>query len=205
MAIIEAPSTDQLALPGVVESDYKPAGVFTRPKAGGTGWKSWLTTVDHKKIGIMYGATALVFLLMGGFEAILIRVQLWSPRGTLLSANAYNQVFTMHGTTMVFLVVMPIGAAFANYLMPLQIGARDVAYPRINAYSFWMFLFGGVFLNTSWLLGGGALLGLAAAFLAPSSSGCVYHDTCIKVTSPGHDWCSNLALAIHGQACMRES
>jgi len=156
MAIIEAPSTDQLALPGAVESDYKPAGVFTRPKAGGTGWKSWLTTVDHKKIGIMYGATALVFLLMGGFEAILIRVQLWSPRGTLLSANAYNQVFTMHGTTMVFLVVMPIGAAFANYLMPLQIGARDVAYPRINAYSYWMFLFGGVFLNTSWLLGGGA-------------------------------------------------
>ncbi len=156
MAIIEAPSTDQLALPGAVVSDYKPAGVFTRPKAGGTGWKSWLTTVDHKKIGIMYGATALVFLLMGGFEAILIRVQLWSPRGTLLSANAYNQVFTMHGTTMVFLVVMPIGAAFANYLMPLQIGARDVAYPRINAYSYWMFLFGGVFLNTSWLLGGGA-------------------------------------------------
>jgi cytochrome c oxidase subunit I len=156
MAIIEAPPTEQLALPGAVESDYKPAGVFTRPKSGGTGWKSWLTTVDHKKIGIMYGATALVFLLIGGFEAILIRVQLWSPRGTLLSANAYNQVFTMHGTTMVFLVVMPIGAAFANYLMPLQIGARDVAYPRINAYSYWMYLFGGVFLNTSWLLGGGA-------------------------------------------------
>jgi cytochrome c oxidase subunit 1 len=157
MAIIEAPTPDQLALPsGEVDTDRKPAGVFTRPKSGSTGWKSWLTTVDHKKIGIMYGATALVFLLMGGFEAILIRVQLWSPRGTLLSANAYNQVFTMHGTTMVFLVVMPIGAAFANYLMPLQIGARDVAFPRINGYSYWMFLFGGVFLNTSWLLGGGA-------------------------------------------------
>ncbi|CAB4323260.1 MAG: cytochrome c oxidase subunit I [Actinobacteria bacterium] len=157
MAIIEAPSSDQLALPsGAVVSDHKPTGAFTRPSSGATGWKSWLTTVDHKKIGIMYGATALVFLLIGGFEAILIRVQLWSPRGTLLSANTYNQVFTMHGTTMVFLVVMPIGAAFANYLMPLQIGARDVAYPRINAYSYWMYLFGGIFLNTSWLLGGGA-------------------------------------------------
>jgi len=159
MAIIEAPAPthDQLALPsGEVTTDLKPAGVFTRPKSGATGWKSWLTTVDHKKIGIMYGATALVFLLIGGFEAILIRVQLWSPRGTLLSANTYNQVFTMHGTTMVFLVVMPIGAAFANYLMPLQIGARDVAYPRINGYSYWMYLFGGIFLNTSWLLGGGA-------------------------------------------------
>ena len=157
MAIIEAPAPDQLALPsGEVVTDHRPAGVFTRPKSGSTGWKSWLTTVDHKKIGIMYGATALVFLLIGGFEAILIRVQLWSPRGTLLSANTYNQVFTMHGTTMVFLVVMPIGAAFANYLMPLQIGARDVAYPRINGYSYWMYLFGGIFLNTSWLLGGGA-------------------------------------------------
>ena len=157
MAIIEAPAPDQLALPsGEVVTDHRPAGVFTRPKSGSTGWKSWLTTVDHKKIGLMYGATALVFLLIGGFEAILIRVQLWSPRGTLLSANTYNQVFTMHGTTMVFLVVMPIGAAFANYLMPLQIGARDVAYPRINGYSYWMYLFGGIFLNTSWLLGGGA-------------------------------------------------
>ncbi len=153
MAVTEA---GPLALPsGDGPTDYRPAGVFTRPK-GGPGWRSWLTTVDHKKIGVMYGATALVFLLIGGFEALLIRIQLWSPRGTLLSADAYNQVFTMHGTTMVFLVVMPIGAAFANYLMPLQIGARDVAFPRINAFSFWMYLFGGVFLNTSWILGGGA-------------------------------------------------
>jgi cytochrome c oxidase subunit I len=133
----------------------EPLGVFRRP-AGDTGWKSWFTTVDHKKIGIMYGAASLFFLLIGGFEAILIRTQLWAPRQHILSAEAYNQVYTMHGTTMVFLVVMPLGAAFANYLMPLQIGARDVAFPRINAFSFWCFLFGGIFLNTSWALGGGA-------------------------------------------------
>ncbi|MGY6500005.1 MAG: cytochrome c oxidase subunit I [Acidimicrobiales bacterium] len=128
-------------------------GVFRRPTTT-SGWRSWLTTVDHKKIGIMYGATALFFFVVGGIEALLIRVQLATPNGTLLSADAYNQVFTMHGTTMIFLVVMPIGAAFANYLLPLQIGARDVAFPRINAFSFWCFLFGGIFLNTSWFLGG---------------------------------------------------
>jgi cytochrome c oxidase subunit 1 len=132
-----------------------PVGVFQRPRPG-RGWRSWLTTVDHKKIGIMYGTAAIFFLIIGGIEALLIRIQLWAPRGTLLSADAYNQVFTMHGTTMVFLVVMPIGAAFANYLMPLQVGARDVAFPRINAFSFWCFLVGGLFLNTSWFLGGGA-------------------------------------------------
>ncbi|MBI2706312.1 MAG: cytochrome c oxidase subunit I [Actinobacteria bacterium] len=130
-------------------------GVFTRPRTK-TGWRSWVSTVDHKKIGIMYGAAAFFFFMIGGFEALLIRTQLWAPRQQILSAEAYNQVYTMHGTTMVFLVVMPIGAAFANFLMPLQIGARDVAFPRINAFSFWSFLFGGIFLNTSWLLGGGA-------------------------------------------------
>src|SRR4051812_13496203 len=130
-------------------------GVFARP-TGTTGWRSWVTTVDHKRIGIMYGAAALFFFLIGGTEALLIRLQLAQPNGKILSADLYNQVFTMHGTTMVFLVVMPIGAAFMNYLMPLQIGARDVAFPRLNALSFWVFLFGGVVLNSSWLLGGGA-------------------------------------------------
>ncbi|WP_208027520.1 cytochrome c oxidase subunit I [Rhabdothermincola sediminis] len=146
-----------LALPSgePTEVEFHPIGVFERPKSK-RGWRSWLTTVDHKKIGIMYGAAALFFLLIAGSEALLIRAQLWSPRGTLLSADAYNQVYTMHGTTAVFLVVMPLGAAFANYLMPLQIGARDVAFPRINAFSFWCFLVGGIFLNTSWFLGGGA-------------------------------------------------
>jgi len=145
-----------LALPSgsSVSPTAPPLGVFSRPKSS-TGWRSWVTTVDHKRIGIMYGASALFFFLIGGSEALLIRAQLWAPRQHLLSADAYNQVYTMHGTTMVFLVVMPIGAAFANYLMPLQIGARDVAFPRINAFSFWCFIFGGLFLNSSWLLGGG--------------------------------------------------
>lgn len=155
MALTEARPLELPSGEPTVTANDSPLGVFTRPR-GGTGWRSWITTVDHKKIGTMYGAAALFFLLIGGFEALLIRAQLWAPRNTLLSADQYNQVFTMHGTTMVFLVVMPIGAAFANYVMPLQVGARDVAFPRINAFSFWCFLFGGIFLNTSWLLGGGA-------------------------------------------------
>ncbi len=128
-------------------------GLLARPK-GDTGWKSWLFTVDHKRIGILYGASALIFLVFGGVEALLIRLQLAAPAGSVLSEDAYNQVFTMHGVTMVFLVIMPLAAAFANYFLPLQIGARDVAFPRLNAFSFWCFLFGGIFLNTSWLLGG---------------------------------------------------
>ena len=102
----------------------------------------------------MYGVTAMVFFVVGGVEALLIRLQLAAPNGTILSAGTYNQMFTMHGTTMIFLVVMPMAAAFANYLVPLQIGARDVAFPRLNAFGFWCFLFGGLFLNSSWFLGG---------------------------------------------------
>ncbi len=104
----------------------------------------------------MYGVAAFFFFLVGGVEALLIRSQLARPGQDLLSANTYNQVFTMHGVTMIFLVVMPMAAAFANYLLPLQIGARDVAFPRMNAFSLWCFLAGGIFLNTSWFLGGGA-------------------------------------------------
>jgi cytochrome c oxidase subunit 1 len=163
-----------LALPSGDSNDgYTPTGVFTRPTAE-TGPRSWFTTVDHKKIGIMYGAAAIFFFIIGGVEALLIRMQLWSPRGSLLSANLYNQVYTMHGTTMVFLVVMPIGAAFANYLIPLQIGARDVAFPRINAFSFWAFLAGGVFLNSSWFLGGGADGGW---FMYAPNSGVIFSPT----------------------------
>jgi len=154
MAIVERPS-DALALPSGGTVAHAPLGVFTRPRAK-TGWRSWVSTVDHKKIGIMYGASSLVFLILGGVEALIIRSQLAAPNQKLVSADLYNQVFTMHGITMIFLVVMPMGAAFMNYLIPLQIGARDVAFPRLNALSFWTFLAGGIFLNTSWLLGGGA-------------------------------------------------
>ena len=183
-----------LALPSGVSElpDRAPRlGVFTRPGES-KGWRSWVTTVDHKRIGIMYGAMALFFFIIGGSEALLIRAQLWAPRQQLLSADVYNQVYTMHGTTMVFLVVMPIGAAFANYLMPLQIGARDVAFPRINAFSFWCFAAGGLFLNTSWFLGGGADGGW---FMYAPNSGVIY--------SPTHGidfW--NLGLIITGIASL---
>ena len=148
-------TTGPLALPSGEDAGHNPLGVFSRPSATG-GWRSWVSTVDHKRIGIMYGAASLFFFLIGGAEALLIRIQLATPAGTVLSADAYNQVYTMHGTTMIFLVVMPLGAAFMNYLIPLQIGARDVAFPRLNALSFWIFLGGGILLNSSWLLGGGA-------------------------------------------------
>lgn len=131
----------------------RPLGVLTRPQST-TGWRSWLFSVDHKRVGIMYGAAALVFFVIGGIEALFIRLQLARPGLTVLSADLYNQVFTMHGVTMIFLVAMPLGAAFANYLIPLQIGTRDVAFPRLNAFSFWCFLAGAIFINTSWFLGG---------------------------------------------------
>jgi cytochrome c oxidase subunit I len=116
-----------------------------------TGLWSWITTVDHKRIGILYGATAFLFFLMGGIEALLLRIQLGSPDNTFLSPETYNQLFTMHGTTMIFLAIMPLSAMFFNYMIPLQIGARDVAFPRLNAFSYWVFLLGGLFLNVSWL------------------------------------------------------
>src|SRR4051794_6395610 len=137
------------------ESATDDIGVFARPNAT-TGWKSWFTTVDHKRIGIMYGISAVFFFVLGGLEALLIRLQLAQPNGKVVSAQLYNELFTMHGTTMIFLFVIPVGAAFMNYLIPLQVGARDVAFPRLNAFSFWAFLFGAIFLNLGWFLGGAA-------------------------------------------------
>ncbi len=127
--------------------------IFARPTAT-TGWYSWVTTVDHKKIGIMYGVTAFIFFLLGGLEALALRAQLAVPNGEVLTAEVYNQFFTMHGVTMIFLVVMPMGVAFFNYFAPLMIGARDVAFPRLNALSYWIFLFGGIFIYSSFFLGG---------------------------------------------------
>src|SRR5438445_176515 len=114
---------------------------------------SWLTTVDHKRIGILYGVTGFAFFLLGGLEALLIRLQLAVPNNTVVSAQAYNALFTMHGTTMIFLAIMPFNAAFFNYVVPLLIGARDVAFPRLNALSYWIFLAGGLLLNASLLAG----------------------------------------------------
>ena len=100
------------------------------------GPRSWLTTVDHKRIGALYMYTALAWFAIGGLEALVIRVQLQAPNGHVVSAEVFNQLFTMHGTTMIFLVVMPLSAAFFNFVIPLQIGARDVAFPRLNAFSY---------------------------------------------------------------------
>jgi cytochrome c oxidase subunit 1 len=139
-----------------------------------TGLWSWITTVDHKRIGILYGATAFTFFLMGGIEALLLRIQLGTPNNTFLSPETYNELFTMHGTTMIFLAIMPLSAAFFNFIIPLQIGARDVAFPRLNAFSYWVFLLGGLFLNASWLFGA-----------APDTGWFGYANLTSKQYSPG--------------------
>ncbi len=118
------------------------------------GLWSWLTTVDHKRIGAVYTVAGFLFFLVGGLEAVAVRTQLAVPNGTVLDAESYNQFFTMHALTMIFLAIMPMGAGFFNYFIPLQIGARDVAFPRLNALSLWIFLGGGLLLNSSFFLGG---------------------------------------------------
>ncbi len=140
-----------------------------------SGVWSWLTTVDHKRIGILYFVTAFLFFLVGGLEALIIRTQLVRPDNTLVGADTYNQLFTMHGTTMVFLALMPLGASFFNFVVPLQLGARDVAFPRLNAFSYWMFLLGGLYLNASFLLGG-----------APNAGWFGYANLTLKPFNPGH-------------------
>jgi|TARA_Y100000996_G_C22556255_1_gene655625 cytochrome c oxidase subunit 1 len=114
----------------------------------------WLTTVDHKKIGTMYGITGFTYFLISGVTALAIRTQLAVPRGEVLSAELYNQFFTMHALMMIFLAIMPMGASFFNYFIPLHIGARDVAFPRLNALSYWVFLSGSLILFSSFFLGG---------------------------------------------------
>ncbi len=153
---------------------------------------SWIATVDHKRLGTMYGVTAFGFFLLGGIEALLLRLQLARPDSSVLNADQYNQVFTMHGTTMVFLVVMPLSAAFFNLMVPLMIGARDVAFPRLNAFSYWVFLAGGLFMNVSFLTGG-----------APDAGWFGYANLTSKAFSPGHGidyWL--LGLQILGIASM---
>ena len=127
-------------------------GVIKRPVSTEGIW-GWITTVDHKKIGILYGVSAFIFFILGGIEALLMRVQLSSADSTFMDAGTYNSLFTMHGTTMVFMVVMPAGAAFFNFLIPLMIGARDVAFPRLNAFSYWLYLFGALLMNFSFFVG----------------------------------------------------
>jgi cytochrome c oxidase subunit I len=142
----------------------------------------WLTTVDHKKIGLMYIAYALAFLIVAGIEAMLIRIQLAIPNNHFVSPQVFNQLFTMHGTTMVFFVGMPILFGFGNYLIPLMIGARDMAFPRLNAFSFWISAFGGLLLYFSYF----GASGLYAAGSAPDVGWFAYAPLTEKVFSPGH-------------------
>jgi cytochrome c oxidase subunit 1 len=119
----------------------------------------WTTTVDHKKIGIMYVLFAVIFLVIGGIEAVLLRWQLWRPRNDLIGPDLFNQLFTMHGTTMVFFMGMPILIGIGNYLVPLMIGARDMAFPRLNAFGFWLTLLAGVLTYFSFATGGAPAVG----------------------------------------------
>jgi len=119
----------------------------------------WATTVDHKKIGILYLLTGGLFFLIGGLEALLVRTQLMVPRSDFMNPDLYNQMFTMHATTMIFLAVMPINVGLGNYIVPLMVGALDMAYPRLNAFSYWLYLFGGIFLNLSFVMGGAPNVG----------------------------------------------
>ncbi len=123
------------------------------------GLLSWLSTVDHKQIGIMYLLSSLFFFFAGFVEALLMRIQLMKPENTVLSPEAYNQIFTMHGTTMIFLVLMPMIIGFITYMLPLMIGANEMAFPRLNAFSFWTFLFGALLLHFSFLAGGAPNVG----------------------------------------------
>ncbi len=122
----------------------------------------WVTTVDHKRLGVLYVLYSMGFLLVGGVEALIMRLQLIRPHNDFVSPQVFNRLFTMHGTTMIFFVVMPMLFGFANYLVPLMIGARDMAFPRLNAFSFWMTAFGGLLLYFSFL-GGSGLYGAGNA------------------------------------------
>tara|TARA_B100001146_G_scaffold216079_1_gene219113 strand:- start:540 stop:2378 length:1839 start_codon:yes stop_codon:yes gene_type:complete len=126
-------------------------GVIPRPTSYAGIW-GWMTTVDHKRIAVLYGVTAFIFMLIAGLEAGVIRMQLASADNDLVGPGRFNQMFTMHATTMVFMVIMPLSVSFFNFVIPLAIGARDVAFPRLNALSFWIFLFGGILMNVSFLV-----------------------------------------------------
>src|ERR1700741_2360451 len=155
----------------------------------------WVTTVDHKRLGVLYIVYALVFLLLGGIEALIIRIQLMHSHNDFASPQVFNRMFTMHGTTMIFFVVMPVMFGFANYLVPLMIGARDMAFPRLNAFSFWLSAFGGILLYFS-LIGANGLYG---AGNAPDVGWFAYAPLTSRTFSVGHStdfW--TLSLLVSG-------
>lgn len=149
----------------------------------------WLTTVDHKKIGIMYLVAGAFFFVLGGLEAMLIRLQLMFPESNFVSAQAFNELITMHGTTMIFLAAMPLLFGFMNFIVPLQIGARDVAFPFLNSLGFWLFLSGGILLNLSWFFGGAPDAGWTAYVPLSSaqyaSTGLDYYVLGLQISGAG--------------------
>ena len=157
-----------------------------------------MTTVDHKRLGILYILYALLFLVIGGIEATIMRLQLIRPHNDLVSPQFFNRMFTMHGTTMIFFVAMPLVFGFANYLVPLMIGARDMAFPRLNAFSFWMSALGGLFLYFSFF-GGDGLYGAGGA---PDVGWFAYAPLTAKTFSVGHStdfWTLSLLVIRHRQ------
>ena len=154
----------------------------------------WITTVDHKRLGILYISSALLFMVVAGLEAAVMRWQLAGPNKDVVSPETYNRLFTLHGTTMVFFVGMPILFGFGNYLIPLMIGARDMAFPRLNAFSFWISFFGGLVLYFS-VVGGDGLYG---AGTAPDIGWFAYAPLTARVFSPGHStdfWTLSILLS----------
>src|SRR5947209_13412889 len=155
----------------------------------------WVTTVDHKRLGVLYIVYALVFLVIGGIEATIMRIQLVAPHNDFVSPQVFNRMFTMHGTTMIFFVAMPLVFGLANYLIPLMIGARDMAFPRLNAFSFWLTAFGGILLYFSFL----GANGLYGAGSAPDVGWFAYAPLTSQTFSPGHStdfW--TLSLLVSG-------
>src|SRR5712692_4892269 len=155
----------------------------------------WITTVDHKRLGMLYIGYALLFLSIGGLEAAAMRIQLIGPRYNVVTPQVFNRLFTMHVTTMIFFVVMPLVFGFANYLVPLMIGARDMAFPRLNAFSFWLMAFGGILLYFSFIGG----YGLYGAGNAPDVGWFAYAPLTAQTFSPGHStdfW--TLSLLVSG-------
>ncbi len=180
-------TTDSLAWPG------------TRPESRPLVDRlhEWVTTVDHKRIGILYVVYALFFLVVGGIEATVMRIQLIRPHNSFVSPQTFNRLFTMHGTTMIFFVAMPLVFGFMNYLVPLMIGARDTAFPRLNAFGFWLTAFGGLLLHYS-LVGG---YGLYGAGTVPDVGWWAYAPLTSKTFSPGHSTAINLIATIISLRC----
>src|SRR5450631_2471423 len=180
-----------------MESIALPGAQVAAPRPLVEQLHQWVTTVDHKRLGILYIFYALIFLVIGGVEAMVMRIQLIRPHNDFVSPQVFNRMFTMHGTTMIFFVAMPILFGFANYLIPLMVGARDMAFPRLNAFSFWMTAFGGLLLYFSFVGGDG----LYGAGNAPDVGWFAYAPLTSTTFSRGHStdfWILSLLVSGFG-------